>query len=116
MSASPETRAEISMLIDFYSALLTPRQKQIAELYYTEDMSLSEIAEEMGITRQGVRDALKKAENQLYDTENKLRLVKKFQASHQRFEFIIQRLEEITKKTGIDFSDVINAAKDITET
>ena len=54
MSATPETRVEISMLLDFYSALLTLRQKQITELYYAEDMSLSEIAEEMGITRQGV--------------------------------------------------------------
>ncbi len=116
MSLSPEARAEITLLLDFYSALLTPRQKQIAELYYAEDMSLSEIAEEMEITRQGVRDALKKAENQLYDTEDKLGLVKRFQQSHQRFEFIIDRLEKISEDTGIDFSDIINAAKDITET
>ena len=103
------------MLLDFYSALLTPRQKQIAEMYYQEDMSLSEIAEEMGITRQGVRDALKKAENQLFDTEDKLGLVKRFQSSQERFDFIIKRLCEISKKTGIDFSDIIDAAKDITE-
>ena len=115
MSVSPETRAGISMLLDFYSALLTPRQKQIAEMYYQEDMSLSEIAEEMGITRQGVRDALKKAENQLFDTEDKLGLVKRFQSSQERFDFIIKRLCEISKKTGIDFSDIIDAAKDITE-
>ena len=75
MSASPETRAKIIMLLDFYSALLTPRQRQISEMYYAEDMSLSEIAEEMGITRQGVRDALKKAECQLFDTEERMRIL-----------------------------------------
>ena len=115
MSVTPEKRAEISMLFDFYSALLTPRQKQIAEMYYAEDMSLSEIAEETGITRQGVRDALKKAENQLFDTEEKLGLVKRFQHSQERFDFIIMRLREISRRTGVDFSDIIDAAKDITE-
>ena len=115
MSASPEARAEISMLLDFYSALLTPRQKQIAEMYHAEDMSLSEIAEEMEITRQGVRDALKKAEKQLFETEEKLGLVRRFQLSQERFDFIIRRLEGITEKTGIDFSDIISAAKDIAE-
>lgn len=115
MSATPETRVEISMLLDFYSALLTPRQRQITELYYAEDMSLSEIAEETGITRQGVRDALKKAETQLFDTEEKLGLVKRFQLSQERFEFIINRLEKIGAETGIDFSDIVKAAKDITE-
>ena len=62
MSDSPERLGEIALLIDFYSALLTPRQRQITEMYYQDDMSLSEISEELGITRQGVHEALRKGQ------------------------------------------------------
>ena len=111
MAETPEHRAELTMLIDFYSALLNPRQKQIAEMYYGDDMSLSEISEELGITRQGVHDALKKAESKLIDTEAKLGLVSRFDSSKKCFSYIIERLEEISRETGGDFSDIIDAAQ-----
>ena len=111
MAETPEHRAEMALLIDFYSALLTPRQKQIVEMYYGDDMSLSEISEEMGITRQGVHDALKKAEGQLIDTESKLGLISRFDSSKKCFSYIINRLEEISQSTGGDFSDIIDAAQ-----
>ena len=57
-----EKKIELSMLLDLYKGLLTDKQAETMELYYNEDLSLSEIAENMGITRQGVRDALVKAE------------------------------------------------------
>ena len=111
MAETPEHRATLAMLIDFYSALLNPRQRQIAEMYYGDDMSLSEISDELGITRQGVHDALKKAEAKLVDTEEKLGLVERFASSQKCFSYIIKRLEEISAQTGGDFSDIIDAAQ-----
>ena len=59
---------EISLLLDFYGEMLTQKQRSFLMYYYDEDLSLSEIAENEGITRQGVRDAVKRAEAQLIET------------------------------------------------
>jgi predicted DNA-binding protein YlxM (UPF0122 family) len=67
--------ARMSLLYDYYGALLGDRRKQVFSLYHEDDLSLSEIAELTGITRQGVHDALKKAEAQLIRYEDKLGLV-----------------------------------------
>lgn len=56
---------EIALLFDFYGEMLTDKQRDVVELYYNDDLSLSEIAENEGITRQGVRDSIKRAETQL---------------------------------------------------
>ena len=68
----------MSMLFDFYGELLTEKQKELFDLYYNEDLSLTEIAEHAGISRQGVRDAIVRSETILRDTEDKLGLVKKY--------------------------------------
>lgn len=68
----------MSMLYDFYGELLTEKQKELFDLYYNEDLSLSEIAEHAGITRQGVRDAIMRAEEVLRDTEDKLGLIRRY--------------------------------------
>ena len=52
---------EISFLLDFYGDMLTDKQRDVVELYYNEDLSLAEIAAHSGITRQGVRDSIKRA-------------------------------------------------------
>lgn len=69
---------EISILLDFYGEMLTEKQRDFLDLYYNEDLSLSEIAQNEGITRQGVRDAIKRAEAQMFDMESKLGLCAKF--------------------------------------
>ena len=69
---------EVSYLLDFYGELLTQKQHDFLVYYYDEDLSLSEIAENEGITRQGVRDAIKRAEAQLFDMESKLGVAAKF--------------------------------------
>ena len=76
-----ETIEKISLLYDFYGRLLTEKQRQVMELYHEENLSLAEIAEEFGISRQGVHDTLKKAEHLLTEYEDKLGLVAKLMKS-----------------------------------
>ncbi len=68
----------ISLLMDFYGNLLPEKQLDMLEQYYQEDLSLSEIAENSGITRQGVHDSIKRASAELKSYEEKLGLLKKF--------------------------------------
>ena len=72
-----EKDLKISILLDFYGDLLTEKQFNCTDLYYNEDFSLSEISEHEGITRQGVRDSIEHAKEQLYRYEEKLQLLKK---------------------------------------
>ncbi len=65
-------KLEFVMLLDCYGDLLTEHQKNIMELYYCEDLSLSEIGEPLGITRQAVRSLIKRTEELLLNYENKL--------------------------------------------
>ena len=69
---------EIAMLLDFYGDMLTEKQREMITLYYNDDLSLAEIAEDQGITRQGVRDAIKRAAQQLTDMEACLGLARRF--------------------------------------
>ena len=73
-----EKNLNIGYLLDFYGDVLTERKKDALDAYYNNDMSLAEIAEDMGISRQGVRDTIKKAEEELLFYEEKLGLAKKF--------------------------------------
>ena len=86
---------EIALLLDFYGDMLTEKQRDVVELYYNEDLSLAEIASHSGITRQGVRDSIKRAESQLLDYEDRLRLAGRFRKI-QAFRRIQRRLDEIT--------------------
>ena len=70
-----DKRTETGLLLDCYGALLTNRQRSFMEAHFDEDLSLAEIAEREGISRQAVRDALVKAEEQLRDYETKLGLL-----------------------------------------
>ena len=81
---------DISLLLDFYGEMLTLKQRSFLDLYYNEDLSLAEIAENEGITRQGVRDSIKRAEAQLFDMESKLHL-------YERFNSLAKGLDEIGK-------------------
>ena len=72
-----EKHVELSCLLDQYGAMLTERQRMLMEQHISEDYSLAEIAEREGISRQGVRDALKRGEEQLYELESKLHLMER---------------------------------------
>ncbi len=69
--------ARMALLYDFYSPLLTPKQRDSLDFYYQQDFSLGEIAEEGGTSRQAVYDLLKRSEQILLEYESKLRLVER---------------------------------------
>ena len=70
----------MTMLYDFYGELLTERQREFFDLYYNEDLSLTEIAENEGISRQGVRDVIVRAEALMQEIEDKTGIIRRFQA------------------------------------
>ena len=85
---------EVSLLLDFYEELLSERKRTVLSMYYNEDLSLAEIADEIGISRQGVRDLIKKAEEELSNLEDKLGLVRKFEEAKTRAASIREMLEK----------------------
>lgn len=68
----------MTLLLDFYGEMLTPRQREFFDLYYNEDLSLAEIAAHYGITRQGVRDVIVRAEAVLTGLEEKTGIIRRF--------------------------------------
>ena len=85
----------MTMLFDFYGELLTDRQKEFFDLYYNNDLSLSEIAENAGISRQGVRDVIVRAEAIMTDLEDKTGLMKRFMLMQQQVQAILDAAEKI---------------------
>lgn len=86
---------DIIMLFDFYRNILTEKQIEVIDLYYNEDLSLAEISEHLNITRQGVRDNIKRAENILIDMEDKLHLVEKHSRIMDAVAGISEEIEEM---------------------
>ena len=86
----------LSLLLDFYGELLTEKQREYADLYYNENLSLSEIAENDGISRQAVRDTLLRAEAALRDTEAKTGLAER----HSRLREQIGQAEALLGRIG----------------
>ncbi|MEE3333295.1 MAG: YlxM family DNA-binding protein [Ruminococcus sp.] len=107
---------EISLLYDFYGQLLTEQQAQAVSLYYNDDLSLAEIADEMGITRQGVRDSIKRAEKSLLMYEEKLGLFKRFRRTEQSLRRIELLAEHLKDNYDIKIADeIIMTAKSLHE-
>lgn len=90
----------MAMLFDFYGDVLTDRQKEFYDLYYNEDLSLGEIAENYGITRQGVRDVIVRAEAVLTELEDKTGLIKWFHATRRQLEQLLQDAERMVELTA----------------
>lgn len=87
---------EMAMLFDLFGGLLTEKQRECFELYYHQDLSLSEIAQNSGITRQGARDLIHRAEVTLLETEEKTGLLRKMQDIEACTARIEQRLETLS--------------------
>ena len=90
-----ESIAENSLLYDFYGQLLSKRQQEVMALYHEENLSLSEIAEEFGISRQAVHDTLKKAEQALNEYEAKLGLMARLMKSKDAVADIDARIDRL---------------------
>jgi len=101
---------KISYLLDFYGNILTEKQREAIYLYYNEDLSLAEIAEHVGITRQGVRDAIKRGEETLTDIEGKLGFAEKFEEHRQAFEQIGEYANSIRiSRNNMNYFKIIDA-------
>lgn len=85
----------LTLLYDFYGELLTEKQKQVFELHYQDDLSLTEIGEELSVSRQAVRDQLKRTEKILLDYEEKLGLVSRFQAQKKDVRQMLEIMEKM---------------------
>lgn len=86
---------EFSLLFDFYGDMLTEKQRHVIALYYENDLSLAEIAEDQQITRQGVRDSIKRAEAQMLEMEERLHLKERFGEMRDGFAEICKAAQEI---------------------
>ncbi|MFZ5352595.1 MAG: YlxM family DNA-binding protein [Bacillota bacterium] len=103
-----EKMVQIALLFDFYGQLLTGKQIDIVEMYYSNDMSLSEISEQLGISRQGVYDTLKRAEKTLYEYEEKLGLVNRFLQQKDNIKEIDSMLDEVLLSRNTDVESLKN--------
>ena len=94
-----EKNVEVSMLCQVYGKILTKKQISILDNYYNKDLSLSEIAENEGITRQAVRDIIMKGENKLFELEEKLEVMKRMFKQQEKIGIILTQLQKIEKKS-----------------
>lgn len=89
---------EMGYLLDFYGEVLTQKQREMLRQYYNDDLSLSEIGENFGITRQGARDAIKHGETTLKELEEKVG----FAARYRRVQQKLEQLEQLVIDTRFE--------------
>ena len=90
----------VSLLLDCYGELLSETKRRAVELYYNNDLSLAEIAEDTGVTRQGVRDSIEKARSQLYLYEEKLGLARRMREVDRLIDELTKKLLELRNTVG----------------
>ena len=102
---------ELSYLLDFYGDVLTEKQHDVMEQYYNDDFSLAEIAENFNITRQGVRDSIKRGEGILLDLEQKVGFAARYRAIQAR----VAELETLAKSIDYCNSSGFSKNEDIAQ-
>lgn len=113
-----EKDLKIPFLLDVYGDLLTDRKREMMDYYYNEDYSLAEISEVTGISRQGVRDSIKKTVSELHDLEDKLHMAERLQlfescisrASAELQEFMDETSDEATRKKAAEILGILAEA------
>lgn len=93
-----DSRLMYSMLLDFYGELLTDKQRECCELHYNEDLSLAEIAEQLGISRQGVWDNIRRADAALAEFEDKTKLAARFTAAQRSLERLCGKAHRLSEQ------------------
>ena len=108
---------EMTLLLDYYGDLLTQKQKTCFDLYYNQDLSLGEIAEEAGISRQGVHDSLARAEAALLELEQKLGCVAREARQQQALQTICRAAEALKQipQAGELAETILGAARELKE-
>lgn len=109
---------ELSILYDFYGELLTDKNKEVFTQYIFNDLSLSEISEQMGITRQGIHDIIKRSSKKLYEYEDSLHLVDKFKTIEKkvnRIKELIEELKIIETKNESSSIEILKEMNDLTD-
>lgn len=107
---------QIAYLLDFYENILTEKQRDAMQQYYYEDLSLAEISENQGISRQGVRDSLKRSEAFLLDLEKALGFAQKNQQITQAFseiEHLVKQIRFYNLERGTADFEITNSCEDI---
>lgn len=99
-----------SMLLDFYGELLTSKQRECYDLHYNDDLSLAEIAEQLGISRQGVWDNIRRADAALQDIEEKTGLIRRFSRTQQSLERLHGQMQRLTALCTGEAGDIAAAA------
>ncbi|MCI9263153.1 MAG: DNA-binding protein [Oscillospiraceae bacterium] len=95
----------MALLFDFYGDTLTDRQKEFYDLYYNEDLSLSEIAENYGISRQGVRDVIVRAEATLTELEDKTGIIRRFHVMQDQLKGVQADIDAIAARNAQFYQD-----------
>ena len=102
-----------TMLYDFYGELLTDKQREYFDLYHNEDLSLSEISEKVGISRNGVYDIIKRAEKILIKTEEKTGIVRKWMETQEDINKAIEIVRDLEKASDSKTSKKLDKLSDI---
>ena len=97
-----DSRLMHSMLLDFYGELLTDKQRECCELHYNEDLSLAEIAEQLGISRQGVWDNIRRADAALAEFEDKTKLAARFTAAQRSIDRLCRKARRLSEQCSGD--------------
>ena len=105
---------ELSYLLDFYGDVLTEKQRDVMEQYYDADLSLAEIAENFGITRQGVRDSIKRGEAILLDLEDKVGFAARYREVQRRLGEMEKLAKDIEFRNGTSYNRSDEIAHDTT--
>lgn len=108
-----EKTTRVNLLYDFYHGLLTEKQRLYTELYYVDDLSLSEIAEQYQVTRQAVFDNVKRAEQLLDHFEEKLQLMRKHLAREKMLEELLTMVKEESQVETRKLVEIITALKNV---
>lgn len=95
----------MALLFDFYGDVLTDRQKEFYDLYYNEDLSLAEIAENYGITRQGVRDVIVRAEGIMTELEDKTGIIRRFHRVQDQLKSVDAKMDQLLQLNEDRFQD-----------
>lgn len=111
-----EKNLQIGYLLDFYGDVLPERRRDIMDMYYNDDLSLAEIADALGITRQAVRETVKKTEAELFFYEEKLHLLGRFREAQAHAHKALSICEDMGQSIPKALAEEISALADVVAT